>query len=114
MANQVYEDNEEHEDNTSYDDEYSPIEDISEGALDYKDPMRRVKIYHLSDLGEWIDKGTGHIHCETQVCLKNMNFQQQQNKKDNETNLVLVSESSDERLLSTPISTDDIYALQNG
>lgn len=28
-----------------------------------KSTRRRVKFYHLSDKGDWEDKGTGHVEC---------------------------------------------------
>ncbi|KAL9653642.1 hypothetical protein ABK040_009119 [Willaertia magna] len=64
-----------------------------------KDPLRRVKLYHLSDEGQWIDKGTGHCYCET--------------TKKNEMFLTVISESSGDTLLESAISLDDIYQLQN-
>ncbi|KAG2381392.1 hypothetical protein C9374_006381 [Naegleria lovaniensis] len=82
------------------DEAFTDNEEILEESLDFKDPLRRVKLYHLSDSGQWIDKGTGHVHCESQ-------------ETSTEKNLVLISETSDDVILNSAVSTDDIYQLQN-
>lgn len=88
------------DDKTHHDETFTNNEEILEETLDFKDPLRRVKLYHLSDSGQWIDKGTGHVHCESQ-------------ETSTEKNLVLISETSDDVILNSAISTDDIYQLQN-
>jgi len=115
---QTEKENAEHsEEQVSSQEESSPVESIeSENTTEVeecglKDPIRRVKLYHLSDSGQWLDKGTGHVHCSKVRLESSLSNQPQQD--DEQSYITFISEVNDETLLKSAISTDDIYQLQS-